>query len=118
MDECPICLETCHEDFQSSCCKKSFHKNCYEKCLNINNTCPTCRTVFVKVEHEVEIKINCCTWRIICFCCIFCVKVHYMHKLVIVNILSVPITHTELFSVCIMKLLTWWAEVHAFIMAD
>jgi len=69
MDECPICLETCHEDFQSSCCKKNFHKNCYEKCLNINNTCPTCRTVFIKVEHEVEIKINCCTWRIICFCC-------------------------------------------------
>lgn len=69
MDECPICLETCQEDFKSSCCKKSFHKNCYDKCLNINNTCPTCRTVFVKVEHEVEIKINCCTWRIICFCC-------------------------------------------------
>jgi len=69
MEECPICLETCHECFKSTCCKKIFHKECYEKCLNINNTCPTCRTVFIRIEHEVEIKINFCNWRFIISLC-------------------------------------------------
>jgi hypothetical protein len=69
MEECPICLETCQEVFKSSCCNKIFHKECYEKCLNINNTCPTCRNIFIKVEDQVEIKFNTCNYRfIITFC--------------------------------------------------
>jgi hypothetical protein len=37
--------------------------------LNINNTCPTCRNIFIKVEDQVEIKFNTCNYRfIITFC--------------------------------------------------
>jgi hypothetical protein len=71
MEECPICLETCQEVFKSSCCNKIFHKECYEKCLNINNTCPTCRNVFIQVEedNQVEIKFNSCNYRFIISLC-------------------------------------------------
>jgi hypothetical protein len=71
MEECPICLETCQEVFKSSCCNKIFHKECYEKCLNINNTCPTCRNVFIKVEEDYQVEIKFNTWNyrfIISFC--------------------------------------------------
>ena len=39
---CSICLNKNTNPFQLNC-KHSFHKECIEKWLNINNSCPICR---------------------------------------------------------------------------
>lgn len=39
---CSICLHKNTNPFQLNC-KHSFHKECIEKWLNINNSCPICR---------------------------------------------------------------------------
>ena len=58
--DCPICLESCEEHVATKCCKKVFHKNCLDKCLALNGTCPMCRTVFVTIEpppiYVVEVR--------------------------------------------------------------
>ena len=58
-EDCPICLEPCTNNiFISSCCKNKFHNICYQKCLNINNTCPTCRSVIVNIDDEELVQVK------------------------------------------------------------
>ena len=36
MDECPICLsELDNSVYETKCCKKKFHVNCYNECIKI-----------------------------------------------------------------------------------
>ncbi len=69
LEECPICLETCHENITiSPCCKKTFHTFCYNKCLETcNNTCPTCRfIIIIENENLVEVKSSCNYYFVTC----------------------------------------------------
>jgi len=61
MDECPICLETLHDETTImivGCCSKQFHTECFMKC--IKNECPMCRAPHYRVHgvhgvHEEEV---------------------------------------------------------------
>ena len=46
--ECHICqnTETNNNIVKVNCCNNNYHKDCLIKWLNINKTCPTCRTEF------------------------------------------------------------------------
>jgi hypothetical protein len=57
MEECPICLlQNDLEIFTTECCKKKFHKECYDKCMEYKKECPLCRTP-QKVDHII-VNIN------------------------------------------------------------
>jgi NACalpha-BTF3-like transcription factor len=45
MEVCSICFESLEDDkIHTTKCSHSYHKECLEKWLNKNNTCPICRT--------------------------------------------------------------------------
>ena len=46
--ECPVCLDETSE-YQTPCCKKVYHVECFDKSLRLNGMCPTCRAPFVIV---------------------------------------------------------------------
>ena len=63
--ECPICFE----EFENKkkivtvdCCKQKIHLLCLMKCVDLNQSCPFCRVVYIKEpEPSQEQKlINCC----------------------------------------------------------
>jgi len=59
-----VCLEEIDEELgivTTACCKKLYHETCFEKCVQINNKCPTCRTVIMYTEVKIEVvRLNCC----------------------------------------------------------
>lgn len=42
-EDCPICLNRIKDNFQISCCKKSYCRGCIDKWYTCNSTCPMCR---------------------------------------------------------------------------
>jgi hypothetical protein len=42
--ECPICTEIIVDPFKTSCCNQEIHSACFDKCINLNGSCPFCRT--------------------------------------------------------------------------
>jgi hypothetical protein len=62
MDECPICLDPCDEEqgIVTQCCKKYFHETCFDKCIQLNGRCPTCRKAYTPVLVEVSVGMS---WR-------------------------------------------------------
>jgi hypothetical protein len=75
MEECPICFDVCdvEKGFRASCCRKSFHKSCFEKCIQLNGKCPTCRSVYLVTFPEVVVRpivrtnFSCIAFFIMCF---------------------------------------------------
>jgi len=64
MEECPICLlQNDIEIFTTECCKKKFHKECYDKCMEYKKECPLCRTpqqadhIIVNVNETVSFPV-------------------------------------------------------------
>ena len=52
MEECPICLAPLDNTITiTGCCKKSFHTECYYKCMQQKAECPLCRSI----EHVIQI---------------------------------------------------------------
>jgi len=51
MSDCSICLECIGEniDIKLTECCHTFHLNCFETWVKINNSCPLCRTVFTTI---------------------------------------------------------------------
>jgi hypothetical protein len=52
-DDCAICLECIDENIDNNIkttkCNHTFHSNCFETWIKINNSCPLCRTVFIAI---------------------------------------------------------------------
>ena len=50
MEECHICnLEIDEENLLDlECCKHKIHKECFDKCLNLNKMCPFCRKQYLR----------------------------------------------------------------------
>jgi predicted transporter len=56
MDECPICLTNLNTTITvTGCCQKSFHTECYLKCMKQKAECPLCRSsdYVIKMENEL-----------------------------------------------------------------
>jgi len=56
MDECPICLTNLNNTITiTGCCQKSFHTDCYLKCMKQKAECPLCRSsdYVIKMENEL-----------------------------------------------------------------
>ncbi|WP_422139651.1 RING finger domain-containing protein [Endozoicomonas sp. ALC020] len=54
-DNCPVCLETFagKKVMVLKQCKHMFHRDCLERWLSKNSTCPSCRTSLVSREVEL-----------------------------------------------------------------
>ena len=61
-DECSICFRLMNDSKQHiaimPCCKKRIHMSCYIACININNSCPYCRSIHTQHHHIVNIGVN------------------------------------------------------------
>ena len=62
MAKCPICCEKIGNNFfiLSCQCRNLYHKNCINKWLKINNSCPTCRqkwlpNPFINIVKNTEL---------------------------------------------------------------
>jgi NACalpha-BTF3-like transcription factor len=52
MEVCSICFESLEDDkIHTTKCSHSYHKECLEKWLNRNNTCPICRTKIKEIDN-------------------------------------------------------------------
>ena len=77
MDECPICLsEIDNSVYETKCCKKKFHVNCYNECIKIKNACPLCRaaqeeTPLLIQEIEYTEDLSCYRKAIFVFLTLF-----------------------------------------------
>ena len=53
MTDCAICLECIDENIYNNIkttkCNHTFHSNCFETWIKINNSCPLCRTAFIAI---------------------------------------------------------------------
>lgn len=61
------CLEPCDEekDKVTQCCKKVYHESCFNKCIQLNGRCPTCRNMYTL---EVEVRPSGgVSWRMFTF---------------------------------------------------
>ena len=43
--ECAICAHYLTSEYKTECCNQLIHRECLNKCLNMNNKCPFCRKV-------------------------------------------------------------------------
>ena len=43
-DKCSICMNDIESDWQTTNCNHIFHNNCLSEWLEINNSCPLCRS--------------------------------------------------------------------------
>ena len=57
---CCICLNDNNNDMMITKCNHHIHKNCLTKWLNINCSCPMCRTKINPMDYNINIpnKIN------------------------------------------------------------
>ena len=61
-DVCPVCLEEVNDDIKDSlkitdCCGKYFHFTCYYQWMNVNPTCPLCRSEKQQLPHIVSMEV-------------------------------------------------------------
>jgi len=64
MSDCAICLECISEtiDIKLTECNHTFHTNCFETWVKINNSCPLCRKVFQIINNVVNTNIPLSFW--------------------------------------------------------
>lgn len=64
MSDCAICLECINEtiDIKLTECNHTFHLNCFETWIKLNNSCPLCRKVFQQINNEVNTNIPLSFW--------------------------------------------------------
>ena len=54
---CSICLESSKSGIIKTDCNHTFHKVCLDKWININNSCPYCRSIINrKINNRYSVK--------------------------------------------------------------
>ena len=58
LNVCCICLDNNNTDMMTTKCNHHMHKNCLTKWLNVNCSCPMCRTKINPVDYTININKN------------------------------------------------------------
>ena len=54
VDDCAICAHYLTSEYKTECCNQHIHRECLNKCLNMNNKCPFCRKVIINIQNIPE----------------------------------------------------------------
>ena len=54
--ECAICSYYLTSEYKTECCNQHIHRECLNKCLNMNNKCPFCRKVIINIQNIPELQ--------------------------------------------------------------
>ena len=63
VDECAICLDESELEWKKLTCEHLFHKDCVDRWLMENDTCPICRS---RQEHPISTRTRRCS-RVCCY---------------------------------------------------